>query len=694
MLELGDRGLSRRTVSGIMLTLLLICLQGFGCFCLLEDVPPQWRNQKQSASTIPQGSYISLEAEGMDTISLHYAVLSTNETGDWRNETEYASLWRQEAVFGFDNFGTATYKDGVLYAPSKGDNNVYAVNASNGDVIWNTAVRQCDASPCIDGDVIYVGECMGPYGEPTPFPRALALNKTTGEEIWRFIEPSNYTWVGSPLVQGDYVYYTTYGSGVYALNKTNGNPTWHQNIGKIVCSVAYHDGVVFVSAHDPAGQYAFNATTGDELWHVNYGASWDSSPVIYNGMVIQVTRNIATRVWSTYVLNETNGELIRKFEGKGSPSTPLVYNDKIFIPSNDWRMWAFDLLTGEEVWHTVELHNGMLQDYSYCSPVVAGGAIYYQSLNGTFYVINATDSGVLWSFTMGSFGFGSPSIGDGCVFITNDFALYAFRIGPGSGDWPMFCCNNLHQSYSEQGVEYVRWPLVEPRCLKESNVWVTAKFIWCNTTITSAAIAWRIYFFDNAGNVNATDIRIFHVHPPIHGIAVVNVKPFKTVVGSGFDMPIYVTVRNAGDVPETFNVTTYANSTLIKTQTVTKLGNGFSKILTFSWNTSGFVKGNYTISVYAWPVPGEAYTDDNFLTDGAVLVGVPCDVTGPTPGVPDGIVNMRDIGYICNHFGTKPSSPNWDPNCDVTGPTKGVPDGKVDMRDIGEACNNFMKTDP
>ena len=659
-----------------------------------DDSPPEWRNQRQNASVIPQGGYISLEAEGLDETLLSHAMLSTNETGAWKNETTYAFLWRQEAVFGFDNFGTATYKDGVLYAPSKGNNQVYAVNASNGEIIWNVTVRQCDASPTIDGDVIYVGECCGPYGEHTPFPRALALNRTTGEIIWQFIEPNDCEWVGSPLVNGDSVYFTTFGSGVYALNKTNGEPIWHRaDIGTIVCSVAYHDGVIFVSAYDPPGQYALNATTGETIWHKNYGASWDSSPVVYNGMVIQVTFDTTTRIWSTYVLNETTGELLRKFEGKGSPSTPLVYNNKIVIPSNDWRIWAFDIFTGEELWHTVELHNGVLQDYSYCSPALAGGAIYYQALNGTFYIINAGDGTVLWSYDLGLYGFGSPSIGDGCVFITNDFALYAFRIGPGSGNWPMFCCNNLHQSISDQGVEYIRYPLTEPKCIKEANRWVNVKFIWCNRTVApNTAIAWRIYFFDYAGNVNVTDTLVFYIRPLIHNVAVMDIKISKTIVGLGFTAFFDVEVSNTGDFTQTFNVIAYANTTIIEIKEITLLS-GTSTTITFTWNTTGFAKGNYIVWAHAEPVMGEAYLDDNTLIDGAVLVAVPCDITG-SDGRPDGICDMRDIGYICTHFMTTPSSQNWDPNADVTGFTFGVPDNIVDMHDIGIACKNYMKIDP
>ena len=179
----------------------------------------------------------------------------------------------------------------------------------------------------------------------------------------------------------------------------------------------------------------------------------------------------------------------------------------------------------------------------------------------------------------------------------------------------------------------------------------------------------------------------------LHDITITDVTPLKTVVGQGYSMNINVTVANQGDFTETFNVTLYANTTTIETKQIT-LTNGASTTITFTWDTTGFAKGNYTIWAYAWPVQGETDTADNTLFDGVVYVGVPCDVSGPTQGVPDGICNMRDIGYICAHFVTTPTSPNWNPNCDITGPTPKIPDDVVNMRDIGEACNNFGKTDP
>jgi hypothetical protein len=69
-------------------------------FGLVTGGAPQWRMQRQDALIIPQGGYIGLQADGLDASSLHQAVLSTNETGTWENETASAFMWSQSAVNG------------------------------------------------------------------------------------------------------------------------------------------------------------------------------------------------------------------------------------------------------------------------------------------------------------------------------------------------------------------------------------------------------------------------------------------------------------------------------------------------------------------------------------------------------------------------------------------------------------------
>ena len=195
---------------------------------------------------------------------------------------------------------------------------------------------------------------------------------------------------------------------------------------------------------------------------------------------------------------------------------------------------------------------------------------------------------------------------------------------------------------------------------------------------------------DTTDNTGHADDNVTILYPG-HDVSVTVVSPLKTLVGQGYSMYVAVTVKNYGIFAETFNTTVYANTTIITMQTTT-LSSGKSYNFTFEWNTTGFIRGNYTISAYATPVTNETNTEDNTLIGGTVQVGVPCDVTGLFDGVPDGVTNMRDIGYITSKYGTKPGSSNWDPDADVTGPTRRLPDGSVNMRDIGEACANFGAT--
>jgi PKD repeat protein len=163
-------------------------------------------------------------------------------------------------------------------------------------------------------------------------------------------------------------------------------------------------------------------------------------------------------------------------------------------------------------------------------------------------------------------------------------------------------------------------------------------------------------------------------------VGVLNAVPSKTVLGQGYTLKINVTVTNSGDVVETFNVTVYAGTTPVDTKTIALLA-GTSTSVTFTWNSSGFARQNYTMWAYAWPLPGETDFADNNFTDRSVLVTIAGDVTGPY-GTPDGKVDMRDIGALVTRYLTTPSSPKWDPNCDLNG------DGVVDMRDMGIASNN------
>ena len=94
----------------------------------------------------------------------------------------------------------------------------------------------------------------------------------------------------------------------------------------------------------------------------------------------------------------------------------------------------------------------------------------------------------------------------------------------------------------------------------------------------------------------------------VHDVAIKNITTSKTVVGQGYNLYINVQVTNKGNRIETFNVTVYVNTTFLATQTVNNLTIAEPSTITFTWNTTGFAKSNYTISAYASPVPCETNT--------------------------------------------------------------------------------------
>ena len=181
-------------------------------------------------------------------------------------------------------------------------------------------------------------------------------------------------------------------------------------------------------------------------------------------------------------------------------------------------------------------------------------------------------------------------------------------------------------------------------------------------------------------NMNHTLQAIFMPLNVGHNIATKWVAS-KTVVGQGFDLSIQATVLNTGSYAENFSVTAYLNSMPITPQNAS-LDSGAYMTLTFTMNTSGISMGNYAISAYAWPVPGEANTSDNNCTGGTIKVSIIGDLNG------DGKVNLIDVFSVALAYGSYPGRPAWNPNYDVNN------DGKINLIDYFITALNYGKTDP
>jgi len=169
----------------------------------------------------------------------------------------------------------------------------------------------------------------------------------------------------------------------------------------------------------------------------------------------------------------------------------------------------------------------------------------------------------------------------------------------------------------------------------------------------------------------------------VHDIGIVNVATSKAgclpleTAGQEYTMIVYVNVENQGNFTEIFNVTAYANATTIGKQ-LAVLAPGYNITLEITWNTTGFAKGNYTISATADTVPGEIDTTDNtMIYPHYTLITIPGDVDG------DRDVDIFDIVRMTGIYGATSLDPNYDPNCDIDD------DGDIDIFDVVAAAGNY-----
>jgi hypothetical protein len=181
-------------------------------------------------------------------------------------------------------------------------------------------------------------------------------------------------------------------------------------------------------------------------------------------------------------------------------------------------------------------------------------------------------------------------------------------------------------------------------------------------------------------NKPAQDIldQYYHDSHDIPDIAVTNLTCQKTAIPEGDSPALNVTLENQGAQTESFNLTVYANTTLIHIETVT-LGAGANQTTTFFWNTTGFTRGKYVLNASVLPLPFEIDASDNTLQIEVALT-IPGDANG------DMKVDIYDAILVANAYSSKPGSPNWNPNSDING------DNVVDIYDAIILANNYGKT--
>jgi outer membrane protein assembly factor BamB len=315
--------------------------------------------------------------------------------------------------------------EGVVYVASY-DDNIYALNATNGEKIWNYDTGSAtDSSPAVVDGVVYVaGGDRNVYG----------LNASDGTEIWSFYIGNG--WGGSPTVSDGVVYIGTdddYGpEDFFALNASTGQQLWNYSTGwgGGGCP-ALVDGVAYFGSGD-GYVYALNASNGQQIWsYTAPAAQFLQSPAVVDGVVyIAIT---VGNVGSFYALNATSGNKLWNYNATGIDNyvttTPAVSNDVVYICSRygmfyDGNVHALNACDGTEIWKVTA---GSL---IYSSPAIVDEVLYLGSGDGNVYALDATNGAILSNYTVdataGPTVYSSPAVVDGVVYIGScDHRVYA-----------------------------------------------------------------------------------------------------------------------------------------------------------------------------------------------------------------------------------------------------------------------------
>ena len=244
--------------------------------------------------------------------------------------------------------GSPAVSDGVVVFGSA-NYNIYGLDAKTGKELWHVTTEQAvmGAATIHDG-VAFIGGGDG---------KMYAIDIHTGAIKWAFGELKNYV-LTRPLVYNDKLYFGTWDTHFYALNKKDGSLIWKWNNGKgnpklspaSVWPVA-SDGKIFITAPD---RYftCLDAETGEQIWRTKEYKVRETVGLSEDGKTIY-----SKCMWDTIVaLDATADEVVPRwvtnaeFGYEHNPAMPLEKDGTLWVSTKNGLLLGMDAETGKVLW--------------------------------------------------------------------------------------------------------------------------------------------------------------------------------------------------------------------------------------------------------------------------------------------------------------------------------------------------------
>jgi outer membrane protein assembly factor BamB/tRNA A-37 threonylcarbamoyl transferase component Bud32 len=285
------------------------------------------------------------------------------------------------------------------------DNNLYALNATNGEFQWKYATDGgIVTKPAVFEGNIYFG---------SEDHRLHVVSARSGKVLWTYFADDHIR--SSPRIAENHAFFGSDDKYLHAVNLGTGRLSWRfAAAAEIRSSPFVVDELVYFGC-ESGDFYAVNFR-GEMKWRFSAKRGITSSPWVQDNVVYFTSMDSYL-----YALDAKTGWSIWRYKmEKGSVVSPTFTEGIVFCGSADGNIYAIETRSAKELWRFKTEHQVS------GSPVIYKDAVYCGSVDGNLYCLEYRTGRLRWKYETKGPIMGSPMVYDDIVYVGSaDHFVYA-----------------------------------------------------------------------------------------------------------------------------------------------------------------------------------------------------------------------------------------------------------------------------
>ena len=338
------------------------------------------------------------------------------------DDEPFSILWSAEGIE-IGDAGAVVANDIVYLVPFyEGEGDVVALNKTTGDALWRYRPHRVTGrllSLTVDGETVLLGWSDGSLH---------AVNTSTGELQWIYnSDETTHWWQGGldERVSAGSIYYPS-GGYLHSLDASEGTLTWRYETSRgTVSAVVATSGAIYFGASDGA-IYALDVSSGNLMWQFDAGSSGVRSIEILG-------ESVYFNTWdgSAYSLNAKSGNLNWRYRSGSSGQGHSFVTGSIRVSGQSVyhvsgaSVYSLDALSGTVNWQ----HQS---ESSQVGPIqVSGEGVYFGTDDGYINALDESSGSLIWRYQPAPDGWVHPRVSEGKVYFHSQGAVYALDASTG-----------------------------------------------------------------------------------------------------------------------------------------------------------------------------------------------------------------------------------------------------------------------